>query len=190
MNLRMISAIVIFLILIAGGITFGQDDPVSALRHFIDTPSLFIVLGIVLSGALWSYPIAETKQAFFDAFSADEIEEGRAKQGYRIFQSMAGYAVSGGIVGTVIGLIKMLSNLDDPTAIGPAMAVALLTILYGVIFGEVVFKSMANSCLSKNPSVFSREEFRGFVTPYATLFALFTLISCFATMLLAFASFD
>ena len=51
------------------------------------------------------------------------------------------FAVLSGIVGTIIGLVMMLQNLTDPTAIGPAMAVALLTQLYG--FGALFFSLVA-----------------------------------------------
>ena len=50
---------------------------------------------------------------------------------------MGDFAIASGLVGTVIGLVNMLANLNDPSAIGPAMAVALLSILYGVILGEL-----------------------------------------------------
>ena len=48
-----------------------------------------------------------------------------------------------GMVGTLIGLIQMLSNMDDPSSIGPAMAVALLTTLYGVLLANIVAKPIA-----------------------------------------------
>lgn len=190
MIIRMIAAIGMFVILVTSGMTAGHEESLSAIAIFIDIPSILIVIGIVSTGTIWSYPFATTAQAFKDTFTTGELEEERALQGYLVFQSMAEYAVGGGIIGTVIGLVKMLSNLDDPTAIGPAMAVALLTILYGVMLGEVVFKSMANSCLSKNPAKWKRDGGRGFVTLYATLCILFVLTSCFMTMLLAFASFE
>ena len=44
-----------------------------------------------------------------------------------------------GMIGTLIGLVLMLGNMSDPKAIGPAMAVALLTTLYGAFFANVVF---------------------------------------------------
>ena len=43
-----------------------------------------------------------------------------------------------GMIGTLIGLVQMLSNMSDPKAIGPAMAVALLTTMYGAILANVV----------------------------------------------------
>ena len=44
-----------------------------------------------------------------------------------------------GMIGTLIGLVQMLGNMADPKAIGPAMAVALLTTLYGAFFANVIF---------------------------------------------------
>ena len=44
-----------------------------------------------------------------------------------------------GMIGTLIGLVQMLGNMDDPKAIGPAMAVALLTTLYGAFVANVLF---------------------------------------------------
>jgi len=54
-----------------------------------------------------------------------------------IFSSWAGLAGAMGMVGTLIGLVAMLLNMADPSAIGPSMAVALLTTMYGAIIGNV-----------------------------------------------------
>ena len=43
-----------------------------------------------------------------------------------------------GMIGTLIGLVQMLANMSDPKAIGPAMAVALLTTMYGAILANVI----------------------------------------------------
>ncbi len=48
------------------------------------------------------------------------------------FQLAAGFAMAAGFLGTLIGLVIMLANLNDPSQVGPGMAVALLTQLYGV----------------------------------------------------------
>ena len=63
----------------------------------------------------------------------------RHERGQRIFKFMAATAPSMGLIGTIIGLVQMLQNLDDPDSIGPAMAVALLTTLYGAILAFVVY---------------------------------------------------
>lgn len=60
----------------------------------------------------------------------------RHELGQRIFQALGNIAPAMGMIGTLIGLVQMLSNMDDPKSIGPAMAVALLTTLYGAIIAN------------------------------------------------------
>ena len=62
----------------------------------------------------------------------------RHQEGAGVFKSMADIAPAMGMIGTLIGLVAMLSNMDDPKSIGPAMAVALLTTLYGAIMANMV----------------------------------------------------
>lgn len=59
------------------------------------------------------------------------------------FKSLASYAPTFGMVGTVIGLINMLGNLSDPSQLGKGMAMALLTTLYGVLFANLLFNPLA-----------------------------------------------
>jgi chemotaxis protein MotA len=47
------------------------------------------------------------------------------------------------MIGTLIGLIQMLVNLDDPSSIGPGMAVALLTTFYGALLANLIFIPLA-----------------------------------------------
>lgn len=68
----------------------------------------------------------------------------RHKRGQAIFRFIAGIAPSMGMIGTLIGLVQMLQALDDPASIGPAMAVALLTTLYGAIIAFLVCAPIAN----------------------------------------------
>jgi chemotaxis protein MotA len=49
-----------------------------------------------------------------------------------------------GLIGTLLGLVQMLGSLNDPESIGPAMAVALLTTLYGALLANVVFLPLAS----------------------------------------------
>jgi chemotaxis protein MotA len=57
--------------------------------------------------------------------------------GSRIFAALGDVGPAMGMIGTLIGLVAMLSNMDDPKAIGPAMAVALLTTLYGAMMANM-----------------------------------------------------
>lgn len=61
----------------------------------------------------------------------------RHEVGKRIFKSIGETAPAMGMIGTLIGLVQMLSNMSDPKSIGPAMAIALLTTLYGAMIANI-----------------------------------------------------
>ena len=67
----------------------------------------------------------------------------RHKRGHKMFRFIASTAPAMGMVGTLIGLVQMLQALDDPASIGPAMAVALLTTLYGAVAAFLIFGPIA-----------------------------------------------
>lgn len=62
----------------------------------------------------------------------------RHEFGASMFKSLGDIAPAMGMIGTLIGLVAMLSNMDDPKSIGPAMAVALLTTLYGAFLANII----------------------------------------------------
>ena len=70
--------------------------------------------------------------------------EERHKKGKAIFETMGAFAPSFGLIGTLIGLVAMLVSLDDPKKVGPGMAVALLTTLYGAILANLICLPIAN----------------------------------------------
>ena len=67
----------------------------------------------------------------------------RHQVGQDVFKRLAALAPSFGMMGTLIGLVQMLSQLDDPKSIGPAMAVALLTTFYGSAMSTLLFIPIA-----------------------------------------------
>ncbi len=67
--------------------------------------------------------------------------------GADMFKAMAVYAPAMGMIGTLIGLVQMLSNMSDPAAIGPAMAVALLTTLYGAVIANAFAQPLAEKLI-------------------------------------------
>lgn len=64
--------------------------------------------------------------------------------GAKVFSATADVAPAMGMIGTLIGLVQMLSNMSDPKSIGPAMAVALLTTLYGAMLANMVAMPIAD----------------------------------------------
>lgn len=89
-----------------------------------------------------------------DGHEAEFIEEVLKKEvsltverhevGRKTFGSMGDASPAFGMIGTLVGLVQMLANMDDPASIGPAMAVCLLTTLYGAIMANLVFLPLAD----------------------------------------------
>jgi len=67
----------------------------------------------------------------------------RHETGQKVFRFMGSTAPAMGMVGTLIGLVQMLRTMNDPSTIGPAMAVALLTTFYGAVMAFLVFNPIA-----------------------------------------------
>ena len=67
----------------------------------------------------------------------------RHQVGAEILRTMGVYAPAFGMVGTIVGLIQMLLNMDDPSTIGPAMALALVATFYGAALSNIVFLPLA-----------------------------------------------
>lgn len=84
-----------------------------------------------------------------DARSADEIRRNlevemkssgmHLARSVQVFETMGQYAPAMGLIGTLLGLIQMMGSLEDPAAIGPAMALALVTTLFGAILSNLFF---------------------------------------------------
>ena len=72
------------------------------------------------------------------------LAEERHATGADIFAAMEVMAPAMGMIGTLIGLVAMLANMDDPKSIGPAMAVALLTTLYGAVIANALCGPIAS----------------------------------------------
>jgi chemotaxis protein MotA len=68
----------------------------------------------------------------------------RHEVGQKIFRAIGDSAPAMGMIGTLVGLVQMLANMEDPKSIGPAMAVALLTTLYGALIANLVALPIAD----------------------------------------------
>lgn len=89
-----------------------------------------------------------------DGYSADAIRHSlererdldyeRIEQGSKIFKALGEAAPGLGMVGTLIGLVSMFAHMDDPKKIGPGMAIALLTTLYGAVVSNVLALPIAD----------------------------------------------
>jgi chemotaxis protein MotA len=90
-------------------------------------------------------------EAIQDALNTElEQLQKRHLDGKIIFDDIAKYAPAMGLLGTLIGLIAMLANLDDPDKIAPSMAVALITTLYGAYLANCLAMPIAEKLMVRN----------------------------------------
>jgi len=76
--------------------------------------------------------------------------EERHRLGSEIFSTMGTFAPAVGMLGTIIGLVQMLMQMEDPSQIGAPMAVALLTTFYGTLLANLVFLPVAGKLKTRS----------------------------------------
>jgi len=113
-----------------------------------DIQDPFLMLGIQLA-------VDGTEATLIESIMRSEMEAvaGRHRTGKAMLDTLNKYAPAWGMIGTLVGLVIMLGNMSDPSKIGPGMAVALLTTLYGALISNMVFGPMADKL-----SYYSRKE--------------------------------
>jgi chemotaxis protein MotA len=76
----------------------------------------------------------------FSRWASDEIESRRSRDraAIEVWRGIADTAPAMGMIGTIIGLIQMFAAMDDPARVGPAMAIAMLTTLYGITLSAAI----------------------------------------------------
>ena len=102
----------------------------------VDVPSVTITLGGWAAALLMSFGRG-CFTAIGAVFSRTASREMLAL-GVAVFERGQSYAVGCGVLGTLVGLVIMLSKLDDPARIGPGLAVALLTLIYGLFLAYAI----------------------------------------------------
>ncbi|MDA9930504.1 MotA/TolQ/ExbB proton channel family protein [Alphaproteobacteria bacterium] len=102
-----------------------------------DVPDKFFEKGMqmLVDGADESKLTAQLTQEIAAMKKRHEANQGVIKAWIDLAPAM-------GMIGTLIGLVQMLGNMADPKAIGPAMAIALLTTLYGAFIANILFSPM------------------------------------------------
>jgi chemotaxis protein MotA len=108
----------------------------SQVRQFAEEPFLARGLTMIIDGM--SADEADTVLRREIAATAQ-----RNQRAAQVLRRAAEVSPAMGLIGTLIGLVQMLGNLSDPTALGPAMAVALLTTLYGAILANMILAPLA-----------------------------------------------
>jgi chemotaxis protein MotA len=118
--------------------TVARKDGLLALEE-VEIPDSFLAKGIRM--AVDGLPPENVRSAL--VVEMQSLRD-RHRKGQRIFRFMGATAPAMGMVGTLIGLVQMLQTMEDPSSIGPSMAVALLTTLYGAVLAFLVFNPIAD----------------------------------------------
>jgi len=114
------------------------------LAAYVQGPALMIVVGGTFLFALSHHSLSEVRSAFCAAFSDGPVGVDDAKRYFAVLSTFRILALALGGLGFVLGLIHIFSNLDDPSKIGPGVAVALTAPLYGIIFSEILVGPLIN----------------------------------------------
>ena len=104
----------------------AMEDP----SAFVNIPSVLIVFGLIIGGAMASGHCLTSLISISWKKNATESELWDAADTYRRCSKLA---IGAGAVGTLIGAILILGTVEDPAAVGPSVAIAILTVLYAVI---------------------------------------------------------
>lgn len=114
-------------------------------NHIADMDDDFIVRGVKMA-------VDGTDPELINQILEIELEAviDRHGQGKQILDTTGRYAPAFGMIGTLMGLIFMLSNMDDPSKIGPGMAVALITTLYGAIIANIFCGPLADKLQARD----------------------------------------
>lgn len=130
-------------------VDFGQKarrDGILVLQNETDKiKDPFILKGVQLA-------IDGMEPQIINAILENEIDhiKDRHKSGYMIVLTFGTFAPAFGMIGTLIGLVLMLQQMDDPSKIGPAMSIALITTFYGAVLANLVFLPLAGKLKKKS----------------------------------------
>lgn len=143
----------------ARAIIYHAETPEEAARRILHLANLSREKGPLemerhVKAAHQSRFLGQAAALVADGLSAEDIEailsqeqiatRERHVRSAGVLRRAGDVAPAMGLIGTLVGLIQMLGNLDDPATIGPSMAVALLTTFYGAVLANMVFHPLAN----------------------------------------------
>ena len=128
----------------------SKKEGLLALQKYEDKIPDNIFFNKYLTLIIDGLPAADAERYMMQEIESIQIRHRRAVE---VLSKAAETAPAMGLIGTLVGLVQMLGNLEDVSKIGPAMAVALLTTFYGAVLSYVILSPLASK-LEKN----SKEE--------------------------------
>ncbi len=124
----------------------ARRDGILSLENTVkDIDDDFVVRGIQMA-------VDGTDPELIEQIMSSEIDAlvDRHANGKSLMDGVGRYAPAFGMIGTLIGLVCMLQDMDDPSKIGPGMAVALLTTLYGALLANLVALPLADKLSNRS----------------------------------------
>ena len=124
----------------------ARRDGILALENAVESlEDEFLIRGVQMA-------VDGSDPEVIESIMETELENlmDRHSAGKGLLDAYGRYAPAFGMIGTLIGLVAMLSNMDDPSAIGAGMAAALLTTLYGAMLANIIFLPMADKLALKS----------------------------------------
>ena len=122
---------------IVGALSMGGSGAV-----FLDLPSALIVVVVGFAFSIAAHGVGHLFAALTAGFRSVAHDDEDTELYAVTLQTLRSSLCAAGAAGFLIGLVKMLQNMSDPSMIGPAMAVACLTALYAVVLAELVVSPM------------------------------------------------
>ena len=165
--------------LIICGILMG-----GSLASFLDLPSIAVVMGPTVFLTFAYHSAGESIGALKAAFGRRPLDVNAVEAHVRTLSTARNLASGSGVLGALIGLVNMLAKMDDPSAIGPAMAVALLTVFYGVLLAEFVLGPLINRL--RNGASETSSGTASLKVSAVTLAAIPCALLCFSVVLISF----
>lgn len=125
--------------LVSLGETARRDGLLALEKRLVEVDNPFIELGVQMA-------VDGTRPEVMEEILRDEMNAiaTRHREGRALVETMGRYAPAYGMIGTLLGLIIMLGDMNDPSTIGPGMALALLTTLYGALAANALLLPFAD----------------------------------------------
>lgn len=153
---------------------------------FVSAPSAMIVVG----GGLMAVLVTNSRKDIFNSLKGgfggtyDSVEE--AKDAVKVTSNMYNRFISFGFIGVMVGLFFMFSNLSNPNALGPGMAVALITFFYALCLAFIILAF--NTAARRQVNWYGEDEIPDFIVSPTTsgLFSIGLILASFAALLSSF----
>ena len=133
----MIKSSILALVIIAIGMSFdfrNLEFKFEHLAYFIDLPSLLIVVIPTLGLSIGNFSWKTYKKTWSIPFGNPEnYEQSELRETHKCVNYMGNMFVIMGLIGSLIGVVLILQNIDEPKMVAPAAAIAIMTLFYSVI---------------------------------------------------------